>query len=218
RPGAGAGGGPGGHGRQHLPRRPGGGRGPRGRRAPFHRADDHRGPVRGHRGPADRGGAGLATGSDLGEHHHHDGPSLHRHHRPRRDQPGHHRSRRNLHHGAGRMRARSLIVALVSLVVAVVAQTTLFSRFQFVTPDLVLLMTIIFATTEMRRELVLLLAFLGGLVVDLLSSTVMGLRAAVFTVVGYLAIRTVHRVDLGPVAVALWVGVLTLVGVGLFLL
>lgn len=116
------------------------------------------------------------------------------------------------------MRARSLIVALLSLVVAVVAQTTLFSRFQFVTPDLVLLMAIIFATTEMRRELVLLLAFLGGLVVDLLSSTVMGLRAAVFTVVGYLAIRTVHRVDLGPVAVALWVGVLTLVGVALFLL
>jgi rod shape-determining protein MreD len=116
------------------------------------------------------------------------------------------------------MRARPLIVALLSLVAAVVAQTTLFSRFQFVTPDLVLLITILFATTQMRSELVLLMAFLGGLVVDLLSSTVMGLRAAVFTVVAYLAVRTVHRVDLGPVAVALWVGLLTLVGVALFLL
>jgi rod shape-determining protein MreD len=116
------------------------------------------------------------------------------------------------------MRARSLMVALLSLVAAVVAQTTLFSRFQFVTPDLVLLITILFATTQMRSELVLLMAFLGGLVVDLLSSTVMGLRAAVFTVVAYLAVRTVHRVDLGPVAVALWVGLLTLVGVALFLL
>lgn len=116
------------------------------------------------------------------------------------------------------MRARTLIVAAVSLLVAVVAQTTLFSRFQFVTPDLVLLITIVFATTAMRSELVLLFGFVGGLVVDLLSSTVMGLRAAVFTVVAYLAIRTVHRVDLGPVAVAVWVGLLTLVGVALFLL
>jgi hypothetical protein len=37
-------------------------------------------------------------------------------------------------------------------------------------------------------------------------------------VVAYVAIRTVNRVDLGPVAVALWVGALTLVGVVLFLL
>lgn len=116
------------------------------------------------------------------------------------------------------MRARSLIVALLSLLIAVVIQTTLFSRFQFVTPDLVLLLTILFATTDMRREAVLVMAFLGGLVIDLLSSTVMGLRAAVFTVVGYIAIRTAHRVDLGPLAVAVWVGLLTLIGVVLFLL
>lgn len=116
------------------------------------------------------------------------------------------------------MRTRVIVVALLSLLVAVVAQTTLFSRFRYVTPDLVLLLTVLLATTEMRRELVLLMGFLGGLVIDLLSSTVMGLRAAVFTVVAFVAIRTVHRVDLGPVAVALWVAVLTLVGVVLFLL
>lgn len=116
------------------------------------------------------------------------------------------------------MRIRVVVVALLALVLAVVVQTTLFSRFRFVTPDLVMLLTILFATTDMRREGVLVAGFAGGLVVDLLSSTVLGLRAAVFTVVAYLAIRTVHRVDLGPVAVALWAGLLTLVGVGLFLL
>lgn len=115
------------------------------------------------------------------------------------------------------MRLRPLAVALISLLVAVVAQTTLFSRFRYVTPDLVLLLSILFATTALRRELVLLLAFAGGLVIDLLSSTVLGLRAAVFTVIAFVAIRTVHRVDIGPVAVALWAGLLTLVGVVLFL-
>lgn len=115
------------------------------------------------------------------------------------------------------MRTRVLVVAVATLVVAVVAQTTLFSRFQFVTPDLVMLVSILFAATDMRREAVLVLAFLGGLIVDLLGSTPLGLRAAVFTVVGFIAIRTVDRADLGPVAVALWVAALTLVGVILFL-
>jgi rod shape-determining protein MreD len=116
------------------------------------------------------------------------------------------------------MRIRDLVAAVGVLLVAVIVQTTLISRFRFVTPDLVLLISILFATTGMRREGVLLMAFTGGLVIDLLSSTVLGLRAAVFTVVAYVAIRTVNRVDLGPVAVALWVGALTLVGVVLFLL
>jgi rod shape-determining protein MreD len=115
------------------------------------------------------------------------------------------------------VRLRPIAVAFVSLLVAVVAQTTLFSRFEYVTPDLVLLLSILFSTTALRRELVLLLAFGGGLVIDLLSSTVLGLRAAVFTVIAFVAIRTAHRVDIGPVAVALWAGLLTLAGVVLFL-
>ncbi len=110
------------------------------------------------------------------------------------------------------------MVALLLLVAAVVVQTTLFSRFRFVTPDLVLLVAILLATTDMRRETVLVIGFLGGLVVDLLSATVLGLRAAVFTVVAYIAIRTVHRVDFGLVVVALWAAALTLIGVVLFLI
>lgn len=115
------------------------------------------------------------------------------------------------------MRFRPVVVSLAALVVAVVAQTTLFSRFEYVTPDLILLLSILFATTSLRREIVLVLAFMGGLVIDLLSSTVLGLRAAVFTVIAFIAVRTAHRADIGPVAVALWAGLLTLAGVVLFL-
>ncbi|MGH8912537.1 MAG: rod shape-determining protein MreD, partial [Acidimicrobiia bacterium] len=78
------------------------------------------------------------------------------------------------------MRLRVVAGALGALLVAVIIQTTLISRFRFVTPDLVLLLSILFALTSMRREGVLLMAFLGGLVIDLLSSTPLGLRAAVF--------------------------------------
>lgn len=116
------------------------------------------------------------------------------------------------------MRLRQIVIAVIVLVVAVVVQTTLFSRFRFITPDLVLLISILFATTGLRNEAVLVMSFVGGLVVDLLGSTVLGLRAAVFTLAGYLAIRTVHRADLGPVAVAVWAGAITLVAVVLFLL
>lgn len=116
------------------------------------------------------------------------------------------------------MRVRTFGWAVVLLVVAVVLQTTLFSRFTFFTPDLVLLLSILFAVTDMRREGVLVTAFTGGLVVDLLSSNLLGLRAAVFTTIAFVAVRTAHRVDVGPLAVAIWTGALTLTGVVLFLL
>lgn len=116
------------------------------------------------------------------------------------------------------MRLRPLLVGMVAVLAAILIQTTLFSRFRFVTPDLVILIAILFALTGLRRESVLVFAFAGGLIVDLLGSTVLGLRAAVFSVVAYLAVRTVDRVDVGPAAVALWVGGITLIGVVLFLL
>ncbi len=115
------------------------------------------------------------------------------------------------------MKARPILVALGLLLVALIIQTTLISRFRFVTPDLMMLLAITFALTSMRREAVLVLGFGGGLIVDLLSSTVMGLRAAVFTVLAFIAVRTAQRADAGPLAVAVWTGLLTLLGVVLFL-
>jgi rod shape-determining protein MreD len=50
-------------------------------------------------------------------------------------------------------------------------------------------------------------------VVDALSTGALGLRALVYTVVAYVAVRTRDRADLGPISVAAWAGLLSLVGV-----
>jgi rod shape-determining protein MreD len=105
-----------------------------------------------------------------------------------------------------------LILATVMLI-AIVIQTTLFGQIQFLAPDLVMLVVILLALTHLRQELILLIGFTGGLIVDLLGSSLVGLRAVVFTMVAYLAMRTRDRVDIGRPAIAVWVGLLTLVGI-----
>jgi len=116
------------------------------------------------------------------------------------------------------MRLKTVLVVATLLLVAVVVQTTLFSQTEVFVPDLVMLMVIFLSLTRIRPEAVLGIAFLGGLAVDLLGSSVLGLRAMVFTIVAYLAIRTRERADLGRVVIGLWVGLLTLAGVLLILI
>ena len=103
---------------------------------------------------------------------------------------------------------RALIIATV-LVVAVVVQTTLFAQLRFITPDLVMLVVIMLTLTRIRPELVLLSAFLSGLLVDLLGSSLLGLRAVVFTVVAYIGLRTRERAEIGRFATAIWAGLLS---------
>lgn len=112
---------------------------------------------------------------------------------------------------------RGLMIAAVILV-AIVVQTTLFSRVDFITPDLVMLTSILLALTRVRPEAVLGIAFLSGLVVDLLGSSLTGLRAVVFTIVAYLAVRTRERASIGRPATAIWAGAHTLLGVLLLVL
>ncbi len=116
------------------------------------------------------------------------------------------------------MRGRSVLIVVLLLIVAVVVQTTLFARIELITPDLVLLLVIILCLTKIRPEVILAIAFTSGLVIDLLGPSVLGLRAVVYTTVAYLGIRTRDRADIGRVAVALWAGALTLVGVILLML
>jgi rod shape-determining protein MreD len=116
------------------------------------------------------------------------------------------------------MRGRSVLIVVLLLVVAVVVQTTLFGRIQLVTPDLVLLLIIILCLTRIRPEVILAIAFTSGLMIDLLGPSALGLRAVVYTTVAYLGIRTRDRAEIGRVAVALWAGALTLVGVILLML
>ena len=116
------------------------------------------------------------------------------------------------------MRVRTVLVVAALLLVALVIQTTLFSQTAAFEPDLVMLVVILLALTRLRPEVVLGVAFLSGLVVDLLGTSVLGLRAIVFTVVGYLALRTRERADLGRIATGLWAGLLTLAAMILLIL
>lgn len=116
------------------------------------------------------------------------------------------------------MRLRSVLPVVLILLVAVVLQTTLFSQTSIFTPDLVLLVVVMLCLTKIRPELMLGLAFISGLTVDLLGSAVLGLRAIVFTLVAYLALRTRERADIGRIITGLWAGLLTLAGVVLVIL
>jgi rod shape-determining protein MreD len=116
------------------------------------------------------------------------------------------------------MRLRSVVVVGVTLLVAIVLQTTLFSQTEPFTPDLVMLVVISLCLTKIRPEVLLGVAFLAGLSVDLLGSAVLGLRAIVFTVVAYLAIRTKDRADVGRIITGLWAGLMTLAGVVLLII
>jgi rod shape-determining protein MreD len=116
------------------------------------------------------------------------------------------------------MRGRSVLIVVLLLLVAVVVQTTLFGRIQLVTPDLVLLLIIILCLTRIRPEAILAIAFTSGLMIDLLGPSALGLRAVAYTTVAYLGIRSRDRAEIGRVAVALWAGGLTLVGVILLML
>lgn len=111
------------------------------------------------------------------------------------------------------MRLRDFIFIGLAILLAVLLQTTLFGRLELITPDLVMLVVIMLAMTRIRAEAILGLAFLAGLIVDLLGSSLLGLRAMVFTSVAYVAIRTRERAEVGRLATALWAGALSLMGI-----
>ncbi len=116
------------------------------------------------------------------------------------------------------MRGRTALVIGLTVLIAVIIQTTLFGRLRIVTPDLVMLIGILLALTRIRTEAVLAVAFISGLIMDLLGASLIGLRAVVYTTIAYIAIRTKERAELGRITIALWAGLLTLVGVVLLLL
>lgn len=116
------------------------------------------------------------------------------------------------------MKVRTFVVVSLAILLAVVIQTSLVGRLEVLAPDLVMLLVIMLALTRIRPEAVLGLAFVSGLIVDLIGSSLLGLRAIVFTTVAFIAIRTRERAEIGRLATALWAGILTLIGVVLLLL
>lgn len=111
------------------------------------------------------------------------------------------------------MRLRTGVTVFLMVLTAVVVQTTLVNQLQFVIPDLVMLLVILLALSRVRPEAILGIAFFAGLLIDLLGTSLLGLRAIVLTVVAYAALRTRERAEIGRVGVALWAGLLTFGGI-----
>ena len=85
---------------------------------------------------------------------------------------------------------RPVLITLALAVLGLVLQATLFRRFTWLVPDLVVLVVIL-ASLSLRGEVALVIGFLGGALVDVSSaSSVLGLRARVYTVVAFVALRT----------------------------
>jgi rod shape-determining protein MreD len=116
------------------------------------------------------------------------------------------------------MRGRTPLIIGLTVLIAVLIQTTLFGRLRVVTPDLVMLVGILLALTRIRTEAILAIAFLSGLMMDLLGASLIGLRAVVYTTVAFVAVRTKERAELGRFTIAIWAGLLTFLGVVLLLL
>lgn len=113
---------------------------------------------------------------------------------------------------------RPVLITLGLALVGLVIQATVFRRFLWLVPDLVVLVVIL-ASLTLRPETALLCGFLAGVLVDLsLGSSLLGLRALTYTVVTYLAVRSRQRAESGPIAVGIWAGALTLAAVTVLLL
>ena len=112
------------------------------------------------------------------------------------------------------MRIRS--VSLLLILIAVLVQTTLFATggirpFQ-VAPDLVMVVTIV-AARWLDDDAALLVGFTGGVLIDLLVSSLLGWRALTITLVAYMAVRARSRFDLGLMSGSLVVLMLSFAGV-----
>ena len=116
---------------------------------------------------------------------------------------------------------RQILISLGAVLLAVLIQTTLFRRVQpyGVAPDLVLLV-VIGAARWLDPEPAVLLGFTAGLLLDLLGSSPLGLRALVMTLVafGTLRFRSYFEENpftlLGAIALLSVAGVLLLAVIG----
>lgn len=115
------------------------------------------------------------------------------------------------------MRERDGIVFMVVASLMVILQSVMFIRFQpfGLIPDL-LLVTVAVAGLRLTGTPLLVGSFMAGLLLDTLSADALGLRAVVYATVAYAVMITRERADLSPLAVAVWVGFLTVIVVVCF--
>ncbi len=119
------------------------------------------------------------------------------------------------------MSSRPVVLSLTLVVVAVLIQTTLFGdgRIQpFGASPLLVLVTVMACVRYLEPDPALLLGFTGGLLLDLLGGSPLGLWAMVHVVVAYLTLRLRGRADDGIIVVGLGVIGMAAFGQILFLM
>ena len=112
------------------------------------------------------------------------------------------------------MNLRSIGLALLFVVMAVLLQTTLFKTVRpfGVSPDLVLL-TVIACARWIDPEPAVLLGFTGGVAIDMFGNAPLGLTGLAFTLVAYVTVRTRDRFDFSAPSTGIAIGLLSLLGV-----
>ncbi len=118
------------------------------------------------------------------------------------------------------MRGRSVPISISLVVLAVVAQTAMFGDGRInpfgVSPSVVIVVVLACAR-YLEPEPAVLLGFTGGLLLDLLGGSPLGLWALSYTVVVYVALRFRHRAEDGALVLGVGVVALTLLVNALFL-
>jgi len=118
------------------------------------------------------------------------------------------------------MTGRSIVVSLILVVGAVVAQTAVFGDGRinpFGVSPAVVIVVVLACARYLDAEPSILLGFTGGMLLDLLGGTPLGLWAMAYTVVVYVAFRFRERAEDGPFMLGLGVVGLTLLANALFL-
>lgn len=118
------------------------------------------------------------------------------------------------------MSGRDIGISLVMVIIAVVAQTAVFGDGRInpfgVSPAVVIVVVLAFAR-YLDPEPALLLGFTGGMLLDLLGGSPLGLWAMAYTVCVYTGLRLRERTEDGPIVVGVGVVALTLLANALFL-
>jgi rod shape-determining protein MreD len=119
------------------------------------------------------------------------------------------------------VRGRHVAISLLLVLVAVVAQTAALGDGRinpFGGAPAVVLVVVLACARYLDPEPALLLGFTGGMLLDLLGGSPLGLWAMSYTVVVYVALRFRSRADDGPLIVGVGVFMFTLMANALFLI
>lgn len=119
------------------------------------------------------------------------------------------------------MNQRRVGLALVFVTAAVVLQTTVFVSgriYPFGYAPIPVIVVVLASSRYLEPETSVALGFTGGLLMDLLGGEWLGLWAGALTTVAFLGLRLVDSADDSNVSLALGVGALSVLGIGLFVL